>query len=349
MHRCPTCCVLPPHLLEHVAAHGRTVAVRAAAARTLSLSASLLSRRRHVLAAAEPEDAGGGGTTPLARTVRDAHHHERTAGSRLRKEGQGPCGDAAADEAYDGLGATFSFYLDVLGRNGIDGESGAMSAFVHYGRAYDNAFFDGTEMCFGDGDGVLFNRFTVAIDVIGHELTHGVTGAVAGLDYHDQPGALNEAVSDFFGALVRQRVLGLAVDDPDGWLIGKGLLAEGVHGRALRDMAHPGTAYHDPQLGNDPQPADMGGYVVGRRDNGGVHVNSGIPNRAHYLLATALGDAGKAAQVVYETLRSDAVPQDCSFAAWAAAQMAAAERLFGADGKAAAEAAWATVGVVPAA
>jgi Zn-dependent metalloprotease len=349
----PVCCVLPPHLLERVASHGRTVRVREAAAATLALSSSLLSRRRHVLAearaAAGPDAPALGHRTPLARTIRDAHHRERTLGTALRREGQAACGDTAADEAYDGLGATFAFYLDVLGRNGIDGRDGAMSAFVHYGRRYDNAFYDGTEMCFGDGDGELFNRFTIALDVIGHELTHGVTGTTAGLDYHDQPGALNESVSDRVGAAIRQGVLGLAVADPDGWLIGKGLLADGVHGRALRDMMAPGTAYDDPQLGKDPQPDTMKGYVVGRSDNGGVHVNSGIPNKAFYLLANNLGDTVKAVRVTYETLRSDDVPQGCDFSTWCAVEIKEAERLFGADGRKAAEDAWSAVGVMPAA
>jgi Zn-dependent metalloprotease len=259
-HHHPVCCILPPHLLERVASHGRTVRIREAAAGTLALSSSLASRRAHVLATARADQYAADSLrrpTPLARTIRD----------------------------------------------------------VHYGKRYDNAFYDGTEMCFGDGDGELFNRFTIALDVIAHELSHGVTGTTAGLDYHDQPGALNESVSDRMGVAVRQGVLGLAVDDPDGWLIGKGLLAEGVNGRALRDMMAPGTAYDDRQLGKDPQPDHMRGYVVGRSDNGGVHTNSGIPNKAFFLLATNLGDTLKAARVTYETLKSDDVPQGCSFPA----------------------------------
>jgi Zn-dependent metalloprotease len=146
-------------------------------------------------------------------------------------------------------------------------------------------------MVFGDGDGVLFTGFTKALDVIGHELTHGVTQVTAGLEYHDQSGALNESISDVFGSLVKQHFLGQTVEEAD-WLIGSGILAPGVNGVALRSMKEPGTAYDDPRLGKDPQPGHMRGYVHTQDDNGGVHINSGIPNRAFYLVAQTLG--GKA-------------------------------------------------------
>ena len=110
--------------------------------------------------------------------------------------------DAEANEAYDGLGATFDFFTGVYDRNSIDDEGLHLDATVHYGRRYDNAFWNGQQMVFGDGDGDLFNRFTVSLDVIAHELTHGVTGDEAGLVYLGQAGALNESISDVFGSLV---------------------------------------------------------------------------------------------------------------------------------------------------
>jgi Zn-dependent metalloprotease len=159
-------------------------------------------------------------------------------------------------------------------------------------------------MVFGDGDGDLFNRFTISVDVIGHELTHGVTGAEANLDYLNQAGALNESISDVFGSLVKQFVLHQTADQAD-WLIGAGLFTAKVHGVALRSMKTPGTAYDDPVLGKDPQPAHMKDYVYTFKDNGGVHINSGIPNHAFYLVATKLGGYAweKAGRIWYETLR----------------------------------------------
>jgi Zn-dependent metalloprotease len=195
--------------------------------------------------------------------------------------------DQQGQQAYDGLAATLAV-LKLLGEPfGSDG----LIATVHYGREYDNAFWDGTQMVFGDGDGQYFKPFTGPIDVCAHELGHGVTGDL--LEYQDQAGALNESLSDAQGATVRQHALGLAPSDPNGWLIGAGLFTSSVHGVALRDMLHPGTAYDDPQLGKDDQPAHMDGYVTTTSDNGGVHTNSGIPNRAFALAAQAIGDSVK--------------------------------------------------------
>src|SRR5258705_701935 len=143
-------------------------------------------------------------------------------------------------------------------------------------------------MLYGDGDGRIFNRFTKVLDVIGHELTHGVTQYTAALDYHDQSGALNEHFSDVFGILVKQYSLKQTAKKAD-WLIGAGIFTQRVHGAAIRSMKAPGTAYDDPTLGRDPQPAHMKNYVKSHDDSGGVHVNSGIPNHVFYLVATALG------------------------------------------------------------
>jgi Zn-dependent metalloprotease len=155
-------------------------------------------------------------------------------------------------------------------------------------------------MVFGDGDKTIFNRFTVSVDVIGHELTHGVTGSEVNLTYLGQSGALNESVSDVFGSLIKQYVLKQTANEAD-WLIGAGLLT--FPGQALRSMKAPGTAYDNNMLGKDPQPADMAHYVRTGQDNGGVHINSGIPNRAFYLVAGRLAATrGKAGQIWYDTI-----------------------------------------------
>src|SRR5262249_20304804 len=163
---------------------------------------------------------------------------------------------------------TYDLYFDVYGRNSIDGQGTRLDSSVHYGQAYDNAFWDGTQMVYGDGDGKLFERFTRAVDVIGHELTHGVTAHEANLDYQNQPGALNESFSDVFGSLVKQGSLAQTAGEAD-WLIGEGLFTAKVKGVALRSLKAPGTAYDDPVLGKDPQPATMKGYVQTTDDDGG--------------------------------------------------------------------------------
>lgn len=197
---------------------------------------------------------------------------------------------------------------------------------MHYGQDYDNAFWNGHQMVFGDGDGEIFGDFTACVDVIGHELTHGVTQFTAGLQYQDQPGALNESVSDVFGSLVKQHSLGQDAAHAD-WLIGAGLLAPGIQGVALRSMKAPGTAYDDPRLGKDPQPAHMRDYVDTTDDNGGVHINSGIPNHAFYLLATALGGQAwdRAGRIWYDALTGGRLAADADFTAFARATVAAAK------------------------
>lgn len=236
--------------------------------------------------------AGAAPTCTKDRIVYDAGNRQRLPGTPARREGEAPTSDVAVDEAYDGLGATFDLFCDAYGRNSLDNEGMTLEATVHYGVDYDNAFWDGEQMVFGDGDGEVFNRFTIAVDVIGHELTHGVTEHEAGLVYFKQPGALNEHLSDVFGSLVKQytTVPKQTAQEAD-WLIGEGLFnRENVPGAtALRSMKEPGTAYDDPLVGTDPQPAHMRDYVNTLEDSGGVHINSGIPNRAFYLAASEIG------------------------------------------------------------
>ncbi len=173
-------------------------------------------------------------------------------------------------------------------------------------------------MVFGDGDGEIFNRFTRSLDVVAHELTHGVIESEAGLLYSDQSGALNESLSDVFGVLVKQFSLKQTADQAD-WLIGAELLTDKVSGSALRSMANPGSAYDDPLLGKDPQPAHMRDFIDTRDDNGGVHLNSGIPNRAFYLAARALGGYAweKAGRIWYDTLCDQRLAKDADFVAFA--------------------------------
>ncbi len=335
------CGVLPPHILIAICENG-TAEERRWALATLVLSERLRARRELLSALPSGTPAG-----QERRTVYDAQHRESLPGKLVRGEGGPPSADVAVNEAYDGAGATYDLYEQAYGRNSIDGRGMRLDSSVHYGSGYDNAFWNGTQMVYGDGDGKLFERFTKSVDVIGHELTHGVTAHEANLDYHDQPGALNESFSDVFGSLVKQRVLNQKAPEAD-WLIGEGLFTPRVHGAALRSMKAPGTAYDDPVLGKDPQPANMKGYVSGPQDDGGVHVNSGIPNHAFYLAAVAIGGFAweKAGKIWYVAL-TDRLRHDSDFAAAAHLTAAAAADLFGAGGKeeTAVREAWRAVGV----
>ncbi|MGW7472841.1 M4 family metallopeptidase, partial [Streptomyces cyaneofuscatus] len=281
------------------------------------------------------------------RTLYDCENGTSLPGTKVRDEGDKPTSDASVNRAYAGLGATFELLLSAYGRSSIDGKGLPLIGSVHYGHEYNNAFFDGEQMVFGDGDGEIFLDFTYAIDVIAHELAHGLTQYTANLRYEGQSGALNESVSDVFGSLVKQFSLGQSAEQAD-WLIGAGLLAPRVSGDALRSMKAPGTAYDDDVLGKDPQPASMEDYVETEEDNGGVHINSGIPNRAFYLLATALGGNAweRAGQIWFDVLTGGELTATADFEEFARLTVAAAGARFGERGeKEAVLKAWSEVGV----
>ena len=239
----------------------------------------------------------------LERTIYDAGNTENLPGKLVRREGGKAKGDKTVNEAYEYSGTTYNFFKDVFGRNSIDTRGMKLDSTVHYGEEYNNAFWNGTQMVYGDGDGEIFQRFTKSIEVIGHELAHGVTQYEAALEYEGQPGALNESFSDVFGSMIKQYSLKQTVDKAD-WMIGLGLFTRKINGKALRSMKEPGTAYDDPIIGKDPQPGHMKDYVNTSSDNGGVHINSGIPNRAFYLTARELGGYAweKAGRIWYITL-----------------------------------------------
>jgi Zn-dependent metalloprotease len=356
-HRARPCCfIAPPELLARLAEQG-SPEQRAAAVRTMAATASMRAQRSLITALLrrpEGRDAALAFIAPPPgerRTVYDVEHGGRSAlpGRKVRGEGDPPSNDSAANEAYDGADLTYDFYKEIYGRNSVDGGGMELISSVHYGVGYDNAGWNGAEMVYGDGSGRIFveGGLTKAIDVIGHELTHGVTQFTAGLEYHTQSGALNESMSDVFGSLVKQQVLGQTADQAD-WLIGAGILAPGL-GRALRSLKEPGTAYD-----GDPQPAHMDDYRDLPDDNdpvndsGGVHINSGIPNRAFYLVAEAIGGNAweKAGRIWYETLTTQLQPTS-NFREAAEATLQVAGELFpGDDAPAVIEKAWQEVGIL---
>ncbi|TXS02667.1 M4 family peptidase [Streptomyces sp. col6] len=342
------CTIVPPHLLDKLSQSDDPVLANPAR-RTLEADAARRTRRRMTTVVrptvtAEPDDEG---SAKPDRTLYDCRHGTDLPGTKVRGEGEDPTSDASVNRAYAGLGATFDLLLTAYGRRSIDGNGLPLIGSVHYDEKYNNAFFDGEQMVFGDGDGEIFLDFTVAIDVIAHELAHGLTQYTANLSYYGQSGALNESVSDVFGSLVKQYSLGQTAEQAD-WLIGEGLLAPRVQGVALRSMKAPGTAYDDDVLGKDPQPASMDDYIHTGDDNGGVHLNSGIPNRAFYLLATALGGSSweRAGQLWFDVLTGGELAVDADFADFARLTVAAARSRFGeGDEVEAVLKAWSEVGV----
>lgn len=328
-------CLLPPTVLEQIARNGDSDQ-RAWALDTLARDQTLrIARLQNAKVRArgprEGADALAVSSTPRPnRIITDASERETVDGEIVRTEGEEKTDDPAVNEAYDFLGDTFQFFFEAYSRNSIDGKGMPLRGVVHYGHRYANAFWDGRRMVFGDGDGKMFTRLTLSLDVIGHELGHGVTEEEADLEYLAQSGALNESMSDVFGSLVKQYKLKEQADKAD-WLIGADVFTPAIQGDALRSMKAPGTAYDDPVIGKDPQPGHMKDYVDTLADNRGVHINSGIPNRAFYTVATELGGFSweKAGRIWYDTLRHSSVTSTTQFQAFADVTMIVGERLYG--------------------
>lgn len=343
-------CIIPPHMNKNIVEKG-TLEQSEKAKNAITSSARMRAQRAVM---AEMVDlVGAVAVDGKQRNIFTANNGTNLPGTLARNEGDPPTGDLAIDEAYDGSGATFDLFSEAYGRNSIDGNGMRLDSTVHYQVGYDNAFWNGRQMVYGDGDEDLpesqrlFNRFTIALDIIGHELTHGVTQFEAGLVYRDQSGALNESFSDVFGSLVKQRLRNQTVAQAD-WIIGEGLFTPNVNGVGIRSMKAPGTAYNDPVLGSDPQPAHMSDYKNIDYDNGGVHINSGIPNHAFYATSMELGGFAweKAGHIWYVTLR-DRLNSTSAFAQAAQQTYLVAGSLYGNNSleQQAVRAGWSAVGI----
>lgn len=324
---------LAPHVLRNIAKNG-SIEQRNNALETLAFDSSFrITRKTHPLfkhlntieeiRSSKPNEQ---------RLIFDAQHEQTPTGKLIRAEGAPASHEKSVDEAYSGLGATYDFYWKIFERNSIDDAGMKLEAVVHFAKNYNNAFWNGEIMVFGDGDGDLFNRFTTCLDVIGHELTHGVTQHEASLTYSGQSGALNESLSDVFGSLIKQYHRKQKATEAD-WIIGEGLLTNKVNGIGLRSMKAPGTAYDDKVLGKDMQPANFKNYIETYQDNGGVHLNSGIPNHAFYLMATRMDDFAweKAGRIWYETIRNNRLKSNASFKDFATLNIQISQKLYGAN------------------
>ncbi len=300
----PIHCIVPPYVIRHMAesddpkTRKQAMDAIAADAEARTMRAILATMPRM---SAIPSPAGR-----KHRLIYDLKNKSPgfLPGKLVRSEGERRGQDAAVNEAFDGSGHVYDFYKKVFDRNSLDDHGMSLISTVHVGRNYNNAFWNGEQMAYGDGDGRTFVRFTRSLDVIGHELTHGVIAHTANLEYRNQPGALNEHFADVFGTLVKQWRRKQAARRAD-WLIGAEIMGPGTSAKALRTMKAEKAYENDPLLGTDQQPKHMDNFYNGFDDNGGVHINSGIPNHAFYLVATKLGRYAwtKAGRIWFETLR----------------------------------------------
>ena len=332
------CFIVPPHIHKHLARSG-DAKTRDRALRSLALSERVRGQRE-VLSENRPAVPAGA----KRRTIYDAGHSDELPGRLVRGEGAKATRDADVNDAYENLGITFDFYAKVFGRSSLDGRGLRLDASVHFAERYDNAFWNGRQMVFGDGDGRIFHRFTPALEVVAHELTHGVVQFTAALVYRDEAGALNESMADVFGVLAKQWALKQPARAAS-WRVGEGILVAQPD-QSLRSLKAPGTAYDDPVLGKDPQPAHVRDYVRTANDAGGVHVNSGIPNHAFYLAAMGFGGRAweKAGQIWYRALTRGLDPR-ATFGDAARETILAASALFGREAERVVEHAWTEVGV----
>jgi Zn-dependent metalloprotease len=324
-------CIMPPDMIEAIKRSGnarqRAVAEKIEQqAQAFRNAREALTPQGFIVAPAVTTMAAGG----PKRKVYDCQKTTTLKNKLVRKEGDAVTGDTQVDEAYKGAGDTYNLYLNIFERDSLDGNGMELVSNVHYdeGGGFDNAFWEGEQMVYGDG-GMIFKPLTGDLAVIGHELSHGVVQFSGGLTYREQSGALNEHFADVFGSLTKQYALNQTVGEAD-WLIGAGLLLPSISGVALRSMKAPGTAYNDPLIGKDSQPYHMGDYVVTTRDNGGVHINSGIPNHAFYLLAMMLGGNAweKAGKIWYKTMQDIQNPL-ATFSDWATFTVVVANNMFG--------------------
>ncbi|KAA9161646.1 M4 family metallopeptidase [Amycolatopsis acidicola] len=344
------CFILPQVVLDRLAER-EDPEVRAAALRTIAASAALRTQRTaftQVVQQLQVNSTALATLTPDSgerKSVYDVAHGEEEdlPGEPERKEGEGPVADVAVNEAFDNADRTHDFYREIFARESVDAKGMELISSVHFGTAFDNAFWNGLQMVYGDGSGrvLAVGSLTKDLAVVAHEITHGVVQFTAGLRYQDQSGALNEHMADAFGSMCKQYAAGQTADEAD-WLVGAGVLGSALHGKALRSMKEPGTAYD-----MDDQPAHMKDYDHTARDNGGVHINSGIPNKAFYLVATRLGGHSweVAGKVWYDALTRK-LAERSDFKAAAEATVASATELYGDKEAEVVRACWKEVGVL---
>ncbi len=340
------CFIIPKSVLDRFAAdQSLPVDTREAFAQTASLDPIWRKlREAHTASsqarlAAQPALAAVKVATAPAITVFDCKQSTSLPGAPVSNPGSSS--DATAKRAFTETTGVAKFYKAVFGRDSVDNAGKTLMSSVHYSKGYNNAFWNGNQMVYGDGDGKIFIDFTGSSDVIGHELTHGVTQYTAGLNYTNEPGGLNESVSDVFGSMFRQWETGQTTAQAD-WLIGPGIMGPAAKAKGytcLRDMANPGAAHC-----LSPQPSLYKDYKPGMDP----HDSSGIPNHAFYLIAMAIGGKSweKAGQIWYNALLG--AKKTTNFKSFANLTVTATKKLYPKDAATlkAVQNGWKSVGVL---
>ncbi|CAF9935807.1 MAG: hypothetical protein HETSPECPRED_009905 [Heterodermia speciosa] len=273
-------------------------------------------------------------TKPTSRTVCDFNHaldEYILPGIAVRANSSKESPDKTVNQAYDNVGQVLKFYKEKLGLESFDNENTAIVSSVHFGKDYVNAY----------GNDFIYN-FAASVDVIAHEISHALTDNLCPLEYSGQSGALNEHLSDVLAVIVGQMVKNQTAEQAN-WLIGEDCLFPTVRGVALRSLKAPGTAYDDPRLVSNAKD-----FRVAEEDNGGVHTYSGIPNKAFYLTAMALGGStwGTAGRIWWSAMRSGRIPLKCSFQQFADLTIQCATTELGHDAAKLVRRAWDDVGVI---
>lgn len=341
----PLHCILPPYVLDHMS-ESSDPKVRRAAVKAIEVS----SEARAVRATLATMPIMAAVPSPARKRYRLVYDVRRKGmadlpGKLVREEGGKASKDPAVNEAYRFAGYTYDFYDKVFGRNSLDDNGMALISSVHLGRRLNNAFWTGEQMAYGDGDGEMFVRFTRSLDVVGHELTHGVVTHTCNLDYYGESGALNEHFADVMGVLVRQWQKKQTAKQAD-WVIGAEIMGPVVEARCLRTFREERAYENDPLLGTDPQPKHLDDKYVGGADRGGVHINSGIPNHAFFLVAQELGGNAweKPGRIWYKTLLALSRSSDFEQMVAMTEQVATAEYGSGSREAEAVSSAWKAVG-----
>ena len=303
---------IPPYVLDNMAKAGIEEAKS-----TILQSQSFRENRAETSKKMGLEAGLLGAVVPIGRAyvmVYDSENTQEFQKKLVRDQGgnSSATGKEPVDLAYDYVSKDRDCLKnEIINRNSLDNNGMDLICNVHFGVKYNNAFWDGEQITFGDGDDVHFTNFAKSLDVIAHELGHGVVQHTANFEYKGQSGALNEHFADVFGTVVTQwvekqatrKVDWLQMTEQADWLIGDEIMGPELYGEALRSMSEPGTAYDNNILGKDPQPAHMNDIYTGTGDNGGVHINSGIMNKAFYLTAIEIG-TDQAALIWYNALQN---------------------------------------------
>ena len=287
-HRTPCCFILPPSILDEIIKTG-TDEQKTRALRTLRISERLRGQRKTLSRMHRTLFASG--SLQKHRMIYDMHHSENEEllpGTKIRDEATDTAttshkgtsgGEEEVDNAFENTGHTYDFYSEVFNRNSVDDAGAILISSINFGEDFDNAFWNGRQMAFGNGGGGIFKEgsLTASLDVIAHELTHGVTSYTADLAYMGESGGLNEAFSDIFGIMCTQWTKKQTVSDSK-WLIGEGIME--IEGSGLRDMKGEQKA--------NPYDKSIFSYKDYKKGLD-VHWTSGIANKAFYLTAKKIG------------------------------------------------------------